>query len=752
MHNPLHKRFKRELKANIARYCAIFIIFVVMVLIISGFLVTANGVRITYETDQIESKAEDGQFAAETFLSQDILQDTEALGITITENAYMDAEVLSGSTLRIYKNRTEINLPTVWDGTLPKERNEIAIERVFAKNHDLTIGDMFHVYGMDFTICGIVSLSDYSSLFLSNTDLMMDAFAFGVALVSDQGFATLSQEDIICNYAYRYIDRDLNDTEKKNFSDDIKAYLIEQQVPLTAFLTAMDNQAISFFSTDMGSDVPMMKIFLYIILVIMAFVFTVIIAGTVEEESGVIGTLLASGYRKWELIRHYLTLPLCVTFLGAVVGNILSYTFGIKLFERIYYSNYSLPPLIFRFNWEALILTTILPVVLIAVINLMMMNRTLSISPLKFLRRDLKRAKRKKAMRLPNISFLGRFRLRVILQNMGSYVILFFGLMFASFILLFGLCMRPIIENYAFSMEEAAVSEYQYLLKAPFEIEEEGTEGFTIKSMETYYSAADKNLEITFYGIKEDTSFWGIDTSDMTENEVVLSNGLSKKMGIRIGDTVRFIDTRTNDEYELTVKDIKVYPGALSAFMNLAQLNTMLERDEGYIDGYLTNEPLDIPESHLAVVITPEDLSKMAIQATSSFGEMTTICLTVAIVIYLVVLYILSKIVIDKNAYNISFLKVIGYKRKEIKKLYLSATTLAVAVALLLSLPLINFGLKGAFLLAFVRLNGYLETNIPIYLFAVVALVGFVSYLLVNLIHMKQIDKIRMEEALKNRE
>ena len=752
MSNPLRKRFKRELKSNIGRYSAIFIIFTVMVLIISGFLVTSNGAQLAYETDRLESNAEDGRFAAAAPLAQDAWDDVEQLGISITENYYLDAEVLSGQTIRIYKNRSTVNLPTVWEGALPLTPDDIALDRIFANNHSLAVGDALRVMGRDFTVCALVSLPDYSSLFLSNTDLLMDSFGFGVALVAGDAFAALPQENIVHNYAYRYTNRELTATEKIDLSDDVKDRLIERQVPLTAFLMAEDNQAISFFYDDLGSDVPMMKTFLYIILVIMAFVFTVIISSTVEEESAIIGTLLASGYRKGELIRHYLTLPLGVTLCGAAIGNILSYTLGVQIFSRLYYGTYSLPPMIRRFNGEAFLLTTLLPAVLIAVINLIMLSRTLSLSPLKFLRRDLKRSKQKKALRLPNISFLGRFRLRVILQNIGNYIILFFGLTFASFILLFGLCMGPIIRNYVSSMEAAAVSEYQYLLKAPYEVETKDAEGFSIKSLETYYPAADKNLEITFYGVPEDTRYWGLDTAGMAVDEVILSDGLCKKMGIRIGDTITFTDPRTNEEYTLRVAGIKEYPAGFSAFMNLSCFNNMLGRDEGYINGYLSNTPLDIPETHLATVITPDDLSKMAARATSTFEEMASICLVAAGVIYLAVLYVLTKIVVDKNAPNISFMKVMGYKSKEIKRLYLSATTLSVAVSLLLCLPLISLGLKGAFALAFVRINGYLETYLPPQLFVIVALAGFVCYLLVNLVHIKQIDKIEMAAVLKNRE
>lgn len=67
------------------------------------------------------------------------------------------------------------------------------------------------------------------------------------------------------------------------------------------------------------------------------------ISNTIANESSAIGTLRASGYTKGELIRHYLSMPVIVTFLAAVVGNILGYTVFKDVVVGMYYNSYSLP-------------------------------------------------------------------------------------------------------------------------------------------------------------------------------------------------------------------------------------------------------------------------------------------------------------------------------------------------------------------------------------------------------------------------
>ncbi len=164
-------------------------------------------------------------------------------------------------------------------------------------------------------------------------------------------------------------------------------------------------------------------VILDVLIVIIAFIFAVTISNTIKKESMTVGTLRASGYTKGELVRHYLAAPIIVTFVSAIIGNILGYTVFKELVVNMYYSNYSLPTYVTLWNPDAFIKTTLIPVVLMFVINLLILMRMLRHTPLQFLRCDLKKNKRKKAMRLPKWNFLSRFRLRIIFQNIPNYLI-----------------------------------------------------------------------------------------------------------------------------------------------------------------------------------------------------------------------------------------------------------------------------------------------------------------------------------------
>lgn len=181
---------------------------------------------------------------------------------------------------------------------------------------------------------------------------------------------------------------------------------INKEVSLQDYVPRYLNQAINFTGDDMGSDRAMIIVFLYIIIVIMAFVFGITSSNTIMKESHVIGTLLASGYTRAELIRHYMSMPIIVTLIGAVIGNILGYTVLKDVCAGMYYGSYSLPTYTTIWNAEAFLLTTVIPIILMILVNFTILYRKLSLSPLKFLRRDLKKRRQKHALYLsPKLAF-----------------------------------------------------------------------------------------------------------------------------------------------------------------------------------------------------------------------------------------------------------------------------------------------------------------------------------------------------------
>ncbi|PJI07729.1 MULTISPECIES: ABC transporter permease [Clostridium] len=752
MRNPLNKRLIRDLKHNAGRYIAVAVIMIASVAMLSGFLSTADGIKEAFENNRVNCKVENGLFTSYFKIPKETITKTEKLGANIYENYYSNEPILKSTKLRIYESKKDIDIPTVIEGRLPEGKYEIALDRLFARNNSLKVGDKLKIKGKYYKITGTISLPNYSSLFEKNSNLMMETKYFGIAVVSKEDFKNFNDSNLVYNYSYYFKNRNLNERKSKDLSNKIEKSLVKNGAGLTDFCTAANNQSISFVQEDMGSDVPSMKVFCYITIAIMAFVFAIIVMSTIDEESQIIGTLLSNGYSKREILGHYMRMPIFVTIISAVIGNIIGYFVLPPTFKAMYYNSYSLPPCTIKLNSEALMLTTIIPICIMIFINISVISLKLKASPLQFLKKDLKKHSNGKPVKLPPFKFVKRFRLRVILQNKANYFMLFIGIFLGSVILLFGLAMMPIINHYVEDIQNTSVSNYQYILKAPEVVRKNSAESFTVYSLKTYYKAGNRNLDVSFYGISSKSKYLkNLSLSDK-EKGIYMSDGVMKKLGNKVGDRVKFLDPYTNDTYYLKVIGSIHYSSGFAVFMNNKQLNRLLKYDESYYNGYFSNKKLNISSKNLASVITSKDMVKLGQQMTSSVGSSANMCIIAAILIYIALMYILTKIVIDKNSLYISYMKVFGYEAKEIRSLYLNATTIVVILSLILGLPLDYLALKYCFSFALNKVNGYMEIWIPSYLFVAIVAVGIVTYLVINLLHVKRINKISMAEALKNRE
>ena len=90
------------------------------------------------------------------------------------------------------------------DGELPSADDEIAIDRMYADNNKLKVGDSLTVGGKKLKITGLVALSDYSALYSNPSDMMFDALKFGVAIVTDTLFDDYGEADLHYSYSWKY--------------------------------------------------------------------------------------------------------------------------------------------------------------------------------------------------------------------------------------------------------------------------------------------------------------------------------------------------------------------------------------------------------------------------------------------------------------------------------------------------------------------------------------------------------------------
>ena len=799
MKSPLRKRLPRELKSEIGKYLIVFILMVTTIGFVSGFLVADGSMLIAYNESFEKYNIEDGNLRTAEQIYKTQREEIEKLGIKLYENFYLEESLDNGSTMRIFKNREEVNRVCLMKGELPTKTGEIAIDRMYADNNSLSVGDTLQSGKKTWKITGLVALSDYSCLFQNNNDSMFDSVKFGVSVVTEDEFDSLKQDKLQYNYSWKYDQKPKTEKEEKEVSEDLMED-IGKIVTLEAFVPQYQNQAINFTGDDMGSDKAMIIMLLYIVIVIMAFVFGITISNTIRKEAGVIGTLRASGYTRRELVMHYMTLPVLITLVGALIGNILGYTVFKGVCAGMYYGSYSLPTYVTIWNAEAFLLTTVVPVIIMLVVNYGILRHKLKLSPLKFLRRDLSGRKQKRAIRLsPKIKIFSRFRLRVIFQNMSNYIVLFIGILFANLLLMFGLLLPSVLSHYQLEIQDNMLAKYQYMLQVPVsavsgnkfeslvsllefymdsETKNEDAEKFSAYSLNTLPGKY-KSEEVLLYGIEPDSKYVKInfdDTQDKIEsgnteekkNEgktdkpadeikkestgVYISKAYADKFLLHEGDTITLKEKYEKDEYSFKIVGIYDYTAALCVFMPRSDLNDLFDLGDDYYSGYFSDtEITDIKNQYIGSVVNLDALTKISRQLDVSMGSMMGLVNGFAIMIYMVLIYLLSKIIIEKNAQSISMVNILGYTNGEISRLYILSTSVVVVLCLLLSLPIETAVMNVLFReMMLASISGWITLWIDPMIYVQMFGAGIVTYGLVALLEFRRVKKVPMDEALKN--
>jgi len=702
-------------------------------------------------------------------------EDFSPVKVTVTEHFYRnesednDNDGTEDSTVRIFKSDSEVDMAYVIEGHTPEKINEIAIDRNHADTVGVKTGDVITVSGKEYEVVGLLSFVNYLTMHESNTDLMFDAFGFDVAMVTPEAFDELPSR-LHYNYAFLYDVKPANKIEQADCSEYFLKGLITQSLvydnEIKDYLPTYLSQARNFAPSDIEGDSTGTGIFCYILIAVIAFIFAITISNTIDKEALVIGTLRASGYSKGELIAHYMSMPVIVTLAGAAIGNILGYTAFRDMAVKIYYNTYSIPSPRLVWSSSAMVKTTVIPLLLMFFINLFVIVKKLQLSPLKFLRHDLTKTKRTKARRIPAWSFLSRFRIRVLFQNLPNYAVLIFGVILSELMLCFAFGLNDSLANYGDRAPDMVFADYQYMLMGYKDsdgniiaTEEESAERFSctnlmypkdIKAAARSGMGSGGDESVTVYGVADNSSYITL-PSDLPLNTVCISTAFRDKFYLKKGDVITLNEEYENRSYEFTIGGFTDYEGGIAVFMDNESFNKIFDRKPDEFSGYFSrNEITDIDEQDIATVITVDDISKVTTQLMHSVGGFIEIFKYAMIVLAAALIYLLAKIIIERNEHSISMVKILGFKTGEIGSLYIVPTAIVVTVFTVISLFIGYLMMLWIFHVFMLQMDGYFAfymSPLSMVLSVVYLLLG---YAFVSVIDYIRIRKIPMDVALKN--
>lgn len=692
---------------------------------------------------------EDGQFLMANPLTNERSDAIKKRDVDLVENFYKDSKCrVPGDDdrrekiLRVFANREKINTAAIHAGRLPKAKGEIAVAANFAKAENLVPGDKLTLDGEDYKITALVATPDYSTILKTQGDLAMDTKHFSVAFVTKDVFDSLKEKNHYL-YSYRNHERLSEEKARDRFEDILSD--AEKSGPILGATTFYDNRCIQYFIDDMGGDVPMMTITLVILFISLGFISALQTRGLLREEAPVIGTLLSMGYGAKTLIRHYSLVPTCLVILSGIFGNILAYTKGYTLYADLYYTSYNLPPFVPILSLKAFAITTIIPLGIVWLVNRMLLLRYFRLSPLRFLRREFYRKKRKNAPTFDGFSFKRAARLRILTENRLNVLALFFGMFVGNLLLLFSVALGPMFDDYADSVKKDMKYNYTYLVKAS-DPDVHGVKGL---SLTMDYKKGEEKTQLNVLGPDQHTAFDGDLPSSMKPHDVVISTGLAHRDNLDIGDAIEVKLPGSKHYKTLHVAAIAHDIHSIQALMPMDNLNRLIDKDPGNFNLYWSDTPLKINDDLLITTIDRDKTGAYLEAFLENFdGALRTTCI-LAIVFYFTLVYTVSKLILEKSQKDICYLKIFGYGDGEVASIYLLGMTIAVALFYPLSLPIFDRLVRYLFALSISKLSVYMEPHFAMTSYLYIYALDLAVFVAAQWLGRRKIKALNMVEELK---
>ncbi len=755
----LRKSILRHIKEKKFQY-----IGVIALLVISIMLYVSMSMAIsTLDTRNLQFKdsynQEDFHFIVSESINQDQISDWEKnLDVELEKRSYAEVQFPTDkTTLRVFSLTDNINEPYISKGEFPKEKGEVALSPVFASKHGIDIGDNVDMNDKSLKVTGFMYLPDYIYILQRESDLISDPKTFGIAI---------APQETVNNLAGKTVSQIIGLGETEDVISSFKDQVVENY-SLLKWLNADENPRIEFVESEIESSKAVMTTLPLFILALSVMMVLMILKRQLDLQRKEIGTLMALGYRKKELMRHYLTHAGTIGITGTILGILVGAGLSIPL-TNLYSTYYNLPSISY-FDWDVMVLVIgfIVPNVILLIMTYFVIRKPLQQSPLDLLSpKEVSTGKKSLLERLPIFNrggFTSRFRLRLLVRKKTRAVYIFIGVMFSSVLLIFGFVT-------ANSMGDIVDTTYKKILTYDYGIYynalqqddlEEGASPFTNAEIDLQQVNDNEDItvgqKVSIYGIEPETdqiqliNDEGDHLNEETEDGFIISQPLAAVLGIERGDKLTVGNAYNEEKLTKEVKGVaNVYIG-FSVYYQRGEVNPFLGYPEGVYTAKWTNEEPAESQNILYVEDKQEAIDNF--ESTSELTRYSVMAMAgFAFLIGVIVLTLITNLIVEENSPSISLLKVMGYKDNEISKMVLNVYTPIVFLTYIVSVPIAYYSID-AMMKSLVEQTGF---SLPVNLTWIMIVLGFViimiTYFVSLWISKRKLKKVSLQEALKKQQ
>lgn len=731
------RKIVRSVVRDLSFYVTGSLLTAITVMLLIGAFAVSDTIRQRF-TDYFEAtNVEDGEFTTLREIPEEAMAALEAeYGAALERQQYVDA-TYGDTRVRLFEETERIDLYTLTEGEKAGKNGEMVLTYNYAKANHVQIGDEMELAGKTFRVTGYGMKPDYAIMLYALTETIADKKGFGIGIISKEDMEGLQAPHVFYSVKYQEPEREKEFRRAVN-----EAYGIMEYIEKSA------NSRISLIFTEAEDLRAEFSLYCPVLMVVVVAVIAMVLAKKVKRESKNVGTLMALGYRKGELVRHYLIYGMIPAVFGDLLGLLLSIPFS-KVFCEFFFADAEYLEYQVQYPVRLTAVALLVPVVVYALVSFVVLQLTLQsdVVPL------LKGLKKSRVVRVPggkeaSLSLI--YNLRCVLSNGLRSLTLVTGMAVATLVILLGASYEDAYQNLIREKVPMAMlgGKYEYGFR---EFQKENPYGGEA-IFDVSFGVPEKDDRFNLIGVNPVLS--EIELRETAGREVDLkkyyaTTSMAARYGLRPGDDFTFYNTASMAETTVVIEGL-IQNDVLSLLItgkeNVAELIGHPAEEYNVI---ISLEKLEIPGEMLLKEASLKDYQTQAENLTSTAGIVLKLLKVLGVLICILVVNMMSGMLMEESSRNISMLEVLGYREGEVKRFVLTANHLLVPVGFLIGVPL-GYLTAYSMMLPSAQYSGMLM-SLPVKPATILGGLMFIlcAYAIAIILAGRKVKKINVTESLK---
>ena len=657
--------------------------------------------------------------------------------MTLERQQYTDLDY-DGTRLRLFAATEKLDLYTVSEGRKIEAADDIVVTYRYAKANHIAVGDTLHLAGRDFQVCGLGMKPDYAIMLYDLSESAADKEGFGIGIIGKDAMESLGGTVF---YSVRYKDQSLEKDFRKT---------VYEKYQTIEYLERSANSRISLMYREADDLSAEFSLYCPIIMIVVIAVIAMVLARTVRREGKTIGTLMALGYRKSELIRHYMAYGMIPAVAGDILGVLFCIPFS-RMFCGFFFGDAEDIAYEVKIPWGLLAVALLLPLVVYGLVSYLVLCGVLKVEIIPL----LKGIHQEKTSRILNGSQakLGViYNIRTVCVNRFRSITLVIGIAVATLCIVLGGAFQ---DAYADLLENKVPyamlgGQYEYGFNT---YQSDGNPYGGDAVFDVSFGAKADDSRFNLIGFDDENQFADLCSEDgepLSGKKYYMTSAAAVRYGIAAGDTFCFYNTVTLEETEVVIDGIvknDILSLVLTGKENAAAI---LERPADEYNVIISREKLAIPGELLKKSSSLQDYRDMVEHLSSTAGIVLKLLKVLGVCICILIVVMICGMITEESSRNISMLEILGYRDREVRSFVLSSGHLLVPVGFVIGVPL-GYLTAYSMVLASAQSSG-MRMSLPVRAETILAAFVFVlvAYILALALSGRKIHRVDMAESLKN--